>query len=84
MKGQSYFKEMYIHEIEAKWGIDLSAISNNGGAEKRFDFVVKGSDTVSGIEINLSMHISFKLLLFLITQIICSIIFILSIVILFN
>ena len=52
VKGQSYFKEMYIHEIEAKWGIDLSAISNNGGAEKRFDFVVKGSDTVYGIETN--------------------------------
>ena len=42
----------HFHEIEAKWGIDLSAISNNGGAEKRFDFVVKGSDTVYGIETN--------------------------------
>lgn len=36
VKGETYFKEMYIHEIEAKWGIDLSSISNNGGAEKRF------------------------------------------------
>ena len=45
-------KEMYIHEIEAKWGIDLSSISNNGGAEKRFDFVVKGKNTVYGIETN--------------------------------
>lgn len=27
-KGQEYFKEMYIHEITEKWGIDLSAISN--------------------------------------------------------
>ena len=43
---------MYIHEIEAKWGIDLSSISNNGGAEKRFDFVVKGKNTVYGIETN--------------------------------
>lgn len=34
VKGETYFKEMYIHEIEAKWGIDLSSISNNGGAEK--------------------------------------------------
>ena len=40
---------MYIHEIEAKWGIDLSSISNNGKAEKRFDFVVKGENTVYGI-----------------------------------
>ena len=52
IKGKSYFKEMYIHEIESKWGIDLSSISNNGGAEKRFDFVVKGKDTVYGIETN--------------------------------
>ena len=52
VKGETYFKEMYIHEIEAKWGIDLSSISNNGGAEKRFDFVVKGENTVYGIETN--------------------------------
>lgn len=52
VKGISYFKEMYIHEIENRWGINLSSISNNGGAEKRFDFVVKGKDTVYGIETN--------------------------------
>lgn len=52
VKDVDYFKEMYIHEIEAKWGIDLSSISNNGGAEKRFDFVVKGENTVYGIETN--------------------------------
>lgn len=51
-KGVSYFKEMYIHEIEERWGIDLSAISNNGDAEKRFDFVVKGVKSVYGIETN--------------------------------
>ena len=51
-KGVSYFKEMYIYEIERKWGINLSSISNNGGAEKRFDFVVKGNDVVYGIETN--------------------------------
>ena len=52
IRDSTYFKEMYIHEIEAKWGIDLSSISNNGGAEKRFDFVVKGKNTVYGIETN--------------------------------
>jgi len=52
VKGVSYYKEMYIHEIEQKWGIDLSAISNQGGTEKRFDFVVKGKHTVYGIETN--------------------------------
>ena len=51
-KGVSYFKEMYIHEIEERRNIDLSSISNNGEAEKRFDFVVKGKDTVYGIETN--------------------------------
>ena len=30
----------------------MSSISNNGGAEKRFDFVVKGESTVYGIETN--------------------------------
>lgn len=51
-KGETYFKEMYIHEIESKWGIDLSPISNNGDAEKRFDFVVKGRNIIYGIETN--------------------------------
>ena len=51
-KGETYFKEMNIHEIEEKWGIDLSSISNKGSAEKRFDFVVKGKDVVYGIETN--------------------------------
>lgn len=52
VKGVDYFKEMYINEIEQKWGIDLSCISNNGKAEKRFDFVVKGKDKIYGIETN--------------------------------
>lgn len=52
VKNETYFKEMYIHEIEAKWELDLSSISNNGSAEKRFDFVVKGRENVYGIETN--------------------------------
>lgn len=52
IKGVSYFKEMYIHEIEEMWGIDLSSISNGGEAEKRFDFVVKGENAIYGIETN--------------------------------
>lgn len=51
-KGETYFKEMYIHEIEKRWNIDLSSISNKGKAEKRLDFVVKGKDVVYGIETN--------------------------------
>ena len=51
-KGQEYFKEMYIHEITEKWGIDLSAISNQGRMEKRFDFVVKTPKMIYVIETN--------------------------------
>lgn len=49
---ESYFKEMYIHQITDKWDIDLSAISNQGQMEKRFDFVVKTADMIYGIETN--------------------------------
>lgn len=52
VKGKTYFKEMYIHEITVKWGIDLSAISNQGKTEKRFDFVVKTPGMIYGIETN--------------------------------
>lgn len=52
IKGKNYFKEMYIHQITEKWGIDLSAISNQGKAEKRFDFVVKTPNMIYGIETN--------------------------------
>lgn len=51
-KGKTYFKEMYIHEITEKWGIDLSAISNSGKMEKRFDFVIKTDKAIYGIETN--------------------------------
>lgn len=51
-KDKTYFKEMYIHEITEKWGIDLSAISNSGKMEKRFDFVIKTDKVIYGIETN--------------------------------
>lgn len=51
-KDTDYFKEVYIHEITDKWGIDLSAISNQGKMEKRFDFVVKTDDMIYAIETN--------------------------------
>lgn len=52
VRNETYFKEMYIHQITDKWGIDLSAISNNGKAEKRFDFVIKTPNMIYGIETN--------------------------------
>lgn len=51
-KGKNYFKEMYIHEIEEKWNINLSAISNQGKMEKRFDFVIKTDNQIYVIETN--------------------------------
>ncbi len=47
-----YYKEMYLHDIEKKWGVDLSAISAQGTTTKRWDFVVKTSEKVFLIETN--------------------------------
>ncbi len=52
VKDVSYFKEMYISDIEAKWGVDLSCVSNQGKTEKRFDFVIKCPKCIYGIETN--------------------------------
>lgn len=52
VKNETYFKEMYIHEISQKWNEDLSAISNQGKMEKRFDFVVKTQNQIYVIETN--------------------------------
>jgi len=52
IKNKTYFKEMYIRDITSKWGIDLSAISNQGTMEKRFDYVIRTATMVYGIETN--------------------------------
>lgn len=52
IKNETYFKEMEISKIVDKWGVDLSAISNSGKTEKRFDFVLKTSNMIYGIETN--------------------------------
>ena len=51
-KGETYFKEMYLQEIENKWKLDMSFISNQNQATKRFDFVVKTDNCIYGIETN--------------------------------
>jgi type II restriction enzyme len=51
-KDVNYFKEMYLGDIENKWNIDLSALSNQGKATKRFDFVVKTDMMIYAIETN--------------------------------
>ena len=50
VKDKNYFQEMYIHEIEQKWGVNLSAISNQVKMEKRFDFVIKTDKQIYVIE----------------------------------
>lgn len=52
IKEDTYFKEMYLREIEEKWNVDLSTLSNNGKAKKRFDFVVKTDKCIYAIETN--------------------------------
>lgn len=49
---KEYYKEMYLADIEKKWGIDLSKISGDGTSTKRFDFVIKTEDMIYGIETN--------------------------------
>lgn len=52
VKGETYFKEMYLEDIEKKWNIDLSALSDQGKSTKRFDFVLKTDNMIYGIETN--------------------------------
>lgn len=51
-KNINYFKEMYVSEVSRKWNIDLSAVSNQGKMEKRFDYVVKTDNCIYLIETN--------------------------------
>ena len=51
-KNETYFKEMYLQEIEERWKLDMSFISNQNQATKRFDFVVKTDKCIYGIETN--------------------------------
>ena len=43
---------MNLSQVSKKWNIDLSAVSNQGKAEKRFDFVVKTKNCIYLIETN--------------------------------
>lgn len=52
VRDETYFKEMKIGDVEAKWDINLSALSNEGKTVKQFDFVVKAETTIYCIEVN--------------------------------
>ncbi|WP_229132791.1 type II restriction endonuclease [Bifidobacterium mizhiense] len=48
----TYFSEMRLNQVEARWNIDLSEISDHGTSSKRWDFVVHTGDTLFLIETN--------------------------------
>lgn len=53
VKGKTYFKEMNASEVEKRFHLDLSSLSNDGELEKRFDFVFVGNyGTVFACECN--------------------------------
>lgn len=52
VKNQTYFKEIYLSDIEKKWNIDLSKLSNLGKVAKRFDYVVKTKNCIYAFETN--------------------------------
>ena len=52
IKNETYFKEMYLKDVEKKWNLDLSAMSGNNVSTKRFDFVIKNKKQVYVIETN--------------------------------
>lgn len=51
-KDKTYFKEMYLQDIERRWILDMSFINNKNQATKRFDFVIKTDRCIYGIETN--------------------------------
>jgi len=51
-KNETYFKEMYLQDIENRWKLDMSFISNKNQSTKRFDYVIKTDNCIYGIETN--------------------------------
>lgn len=52
VKDQTYFKEMYLSDVEAMANLDLSTLSNSGSTVKRFDYVILGKNCVYACECN--------------------------------
>ena len=61
VKDKNYFKEMYLSDIEQKWNIDLSRLSNLGKVAKRFDYVVKTQNCIYAFETNFHSSAGSKL-----------------------
>lgn len=52
IKGSNLFKEINISDIQKKFNVDMSSVSNEGKAEKRFDFAIKTHRHLYVIETN--------------------------------
>lgn len=52
VKDKTYFKEMYLSEIEYRTGLKLSSLSNDGETRKRFDYVLFTKNCVYACECN--------------------------------
>lgn len=53
VENYNYFKQMTSREVETRFGIDLSCLSDKAKkAAKKFDFVIDGGDTIYAIEAN--------------------------------
>lgn len=52
VKNKTYFKEMTKSEVERRFNLDLSNISNQGKTEKRFDFVLVKNNHIYACECN--------------------------------
>ena len=52
VKNKTYFKEMYLSELEKMAHLDLSSLSNEGTTAKRFDFVIIGKESIYACECN--------------------------------
>lgn len=52
IKGKTYYKEMYLSDLEKLSGLNLSALSNSGSTEKRFDYVIIKNNHIFACECN--------------------------------
>ena len=52
IKDKTYFKEMYLSDLEKLSGLNLNKLSNNGTVSKRFDFVIISKKRVYACECN--------------------------------
>jgi type II restriction enzyme len=52
IQNKTYFKEIYSGTIASDWGLNLSELSSDDKAEKKFDFAVKTKSMIYGLETN--------------------------------